>query len=237
MVQIISPHIDDSLLSAGGLVLHLLRKNVQLKMNYVFTVSDWVNPNAIVPNHLPLDAETVTAIRKSEEKVIAERLSYEYSFLDFEDLPIRSKLGLHQNDLHPLIDQITIRLEQCCEDSDLCFFPLGVQHVDHLIISRVGMSLHKRTNKIIFYEDLPYASEFVHWATEFDKVKSSGLIPYIVEIDIDKKIELLKNYTTQMSSKWLSEIKNYSYSLKDNKYYERFWLPPEQVEKLNYLTF
>ena len=40
----ISPHIDDAMLSMGGLIIKLMSENRTVDILYIFTITDWVNP-------------------------------------------------------------------------------------------------------------------------------------------------------------------------------------------------
>ncbi|WP_268225681.1 PIG-L deacetylase family protein [Sinomicrobium oceani] len=224
MIHIISPHIDDALLSIGGLIFNWVQDKKKVTVHYVFTVSNWTNPVALVPTFKSLrDTLSVTDIRKSEEKEVAKILGHAYAFMDFEDLPLR-KSNSKQDD-NKLIINLALDLSKRIPKNEICLFPLGQKHPDHILIGQLGSWLVGMGYKIYFYEDLPYVARNVHdYQSTFKKMKVLGYKPKLIPIDINKKTSLLKFYKSQMSDEWLDCVKSYGYNLIDNKFYERIWV-------------
>jgi hypothetical protein len=224
MLHIISPHIDDAFLSVGGIMCSLQEKNVEIVISNVFTMSNWVNSAACEVSAYGNNVELVTRARKSEEANLSNKLHYKYSFLDFEDHPLR--VGYTEEAQQQLPGLIGEKLTNIIKKEDTVFFPLGLDHVDHIIIRQIGLSFLTKGYNTIFYEDLPYAAfgDF-DYKERHDLITRRHLSPQLMEIDIEKKLSYLKSYETQVCDSWLKDIKNYSYSLKENKFYERFWQP------------
>jgi len=224
MIHIVSPHIDDAILSLGGLVMDLINKDKRIHITYLFTVSNWTNPNAISGLTYSKDEAAISQLRKEEEKSIMAELNYACDFLDLHDLPLR--FGNRAVDEQAIIREITKRLHATVTKDDLIFFPLGLDHADHIITHKVGLQFIVAGYQVIFYEDLPYAAlgNYDH-KKQYSILKEQELEPVIVDVDIHKKMDLLRHYESQMSQIWLNHIRNYSYSAKDNQYYERYWKP------------
>jgi hypothetical protein len=110
---------------------------------------------------------------------------------------------------------------------------LGINHVDQVLVRQIGLTLLKKGYDIILYEDLPYAAlGYFNYEESYNSIIKNNFRPYFMEIDIENKILDLTLYSTQVSDSWLKDIKNYSYSLKENKFYERFWQPTQRNENL-----
>ncbi|HTJ52779.1 MAG TPA: PIG-L family deacetylase [Cyclobacteriaceae bacterium] len=226
MIHIVSPHIDDAILSLGGLVMDLINKDKSIHITYLFTVSNWTNPNAISGLTYPKDEATISQLRKEEEKSIITKLNYTCDFFDLHDLPLR--FGNRAVDEQTIFNEVTKRLQTTITKNDLVFFPLGLDHADHIITHKIGLQFMVAGYQVIFYEDLPYAAlGNCDHQKQHSILKKQGLEPVIVDVDIHKKMDLLRHYESQMSQTWLNHIRNYSYSVKDNQYYERYWKPAD----------
>jgi len=230
MIQIISPHIDDAMLSLGGSILNWRNQNKKVKIIYVFTRSNWTNPGAISGLRYPKNIKKITALRKSEEMDIQKIVKADVEFLDIDEDPLRNKWikKLFGYDEKNLINRLKKILKDKIDKKHPCFIPLAVDkwfHNDHLIIRKIGLDLMKKGYNISFYEDLLYISHDQQKTNKGNFFKDIRLIPKLEEIDINKKMDLLRLYRSQMSIAWLNEVEAYAFSLKDNKNYERYWKP------------
>jgi len=223
-ITIISPHIDDAILSLGGLVRNITGTENGVAIQYVFSISGWANPDSIGGAPQFTGPAMITEIRKKEEALVSGELGYPYEFLDFLDLPLRKEM--ETSGTNGLIGDIKNKLEKNLHPSDGCFFPLGFGHPDHKIVKEIGLGLLDRGYEVSFYEDLPYAAYGDYdYEERYSFLKREGLEPVLVEIDIGQKLETLKLYASQMSEEWLTGIRNYAYCLSNNKFYERYWQP------------
>lgn len=225
MIHIISPHIDDALLSVGGLISILREREEEVIVHYVFSISNWTN-RASIQNQAKFKWNTdfVTKLRKNEEKNVSSHLGHNYDFLDFKDFPLRNTKDL-KNDIF-LTKQMVLALSKKIKRNETCIFPIGHKHPDHKLVGTASKMFIKIGYEVHFYEDLPYI--FAHQQDNQMTICSMmkmGYEPNYFEIDIEKKIFLLKLYKSQMSDEWLDIMKAYSYNLRDNKFYERVWRP------------
>ena len=222
MIFVISPHIDDAILSVGGFINQLIERKNELMIVYVFSVSNWTNPDSAIKIRGGNNETSISGIRQNEEMVVAKHLNHCYTFLDFKDYPLRDSANKLME--LELFKQIKDKLITTLSKSDLCFFPIGRTHPDHKIIGKIGQRLFEMGFNINFYEDMPYSADNSFNYERFHSyMLSKSLVPETIAIDINIKLSLLKLYKSQMSNVWLNCVKSYSYNLVDNKHYERIW--------------
>lgn len=222
LIQIVSPHIDDAFLSMGGTIINWINQGKDLEIIYPFTLSNWTNPLNISKIIFEKDTEKITKLRKREEKKINENLRYKYIFLDFPDRGIKPDWS----DVETAKMKVDVKerlLLQLNKDATI-YFPIGINHFDHILVREIGKELIDEYNyNIHFYEDLPYIAHMSNFQDFYKVIEENSVNPYWEKIDIKSKIEILKNYKSQVEESWLKLINLYSYSPKDNHYYERFW--------------
>lgn len=220
----ISPHIDDALLSVGGLIINLINEKKQVNIKYIFTISNWTNPEAITEKTYVSDPVIISKIRKSEEMGISLVLKYEYDFLDYLDNPLRRELRKEEQEL--MIYKLRKQLEQLINKNDCYFFPLGLDHPDHILVREMGIDFLKKGFNILFYEDMPYLTSGKYDKREFyNAITKMGLVPEETFIDFEMKRSLLFKYESQVSHSWIKDMMNYSYNIERNSYVERWWKP------------
>jgi len=202
---IVSPHIDDSVLSIGG-IIDKYNTEYNIIVIDVFSISAWSkNPKYFY------GISGILQLRKNEENAISKILNYKYIFLDHSSYyPFKNKKGedVYSNLLHYI------------NKDDIIFCPLGLIHPNHVFVHNACEKLKLNGYKIIWYEDLPYMT----W-------KNKSIITNLnkkynfetIDINIDKKLSVIKLYTSQIFDIWMSEIKKYSGSIVKGKYVERVW--------------
>lgn len=229
-VNLMSPHIDDAWLSAGGLINKILEKNHTISIDYVFTISDWTNQSAISGKKYEQDVTKISALRKSEELGIQAMLGYDYSFWDYYDFPLRNP---KEEDTFLSI-QIEKKFLNKFSAEDLIMFPIGINHPDHLLVSNLGWKLLKRGYNIAFFEDMPYFAFGGFYLDDlYATILKKELECQSVAIDYKRKVEILQFYESQISPVWIKDMMNYSYNMLDNKFYERFWIPKNNINLFN----
>lgn len=216
----VSPHIDDAILSAGGFIQCNSTK-LKIKIEYVFSISNWTNPESITSIIYPPDEGIVSPLRKHEEACVAKLLQYEYSFLDFLDYPLRTSPSA-------TIGEIETHLANAISRDSIYFFPAGIEHPDHVLLKEIGLDLLTKGNNIIFYEDMPYvARNQENLDALIDSMHSFGFCSKAKEINFARKKEALNEYGSQISTEWLDQIEKYSYDPQLRKYFEYFWSAKE----------
>jgi LmbE family N-acetylglucosaminyl deacetylase len=147
-ICIVSPHLDDALLSCGILMQrHVAASNDVLVLN-IFT------------------AGTNAANRRIEEENAIGKAGAQPFFLDELDAPDRNPVywaneklffGALEDVPADYIDKVEMRLRAFFAEHkiDIAYFPLGAgNHIDHRITYTVGLRI--KETAVRFYEDRPY---------------------------------------------------------------------------------
>jgi LmbE family N-acetylglucosaminyl deacetylase len=226
---ILSPHIDDAILSLGGSILHWLNQGEHVEILTVFSRSAspffW-RKNAIC------NSETETILRKSEERLIADRLGDIFKYVDLPSdtcrglkylrpwLPteIQSKWPCDRRTFEKLLSV----LMPLFHTDTLIYAPIAPQpkaHIDHIMVRDACSAICKfipESVQLSFYEDQPYCTRF----PDLDRfLKKSKLSPQVNRVDIRAKTQLASMYKSQVRPQWLDEISSYHLSIGG----ERLW--------------
>lgn len=208
-------------------MLELRNKSIPVKVHYIFTITDWTNPENIEGKTYDKDAVRITELRKREEEIVSAKLRHQYVTHDFIDLPLRI-----QNEEEQLLmaNQIKSRLQELIsKENDTLLFPLGLVHPDHVAIREIGVELLCKGFEVFFFEDMPYVSfAGYNYHYLYSQVSHRGFEPQTVAINIHEKIYASKLYSSQVCNRWLKDMNMYAYDVKDNNYYERIWRPKNQ---------
>jgi LmbE family N-acetylglucosaminyl deacetylase len=190
---------------------------------YVFSKSDWTNPEACsgVDKHV----DNVTAIRKQEERNVSAILEYRCHYLDLLDYPLRTDIPASRTEA-----LIIEHLATLVGKNDLIFFPLGLCHPDHVLVSTIGFRFMRRGYQTLFYEDLPYAAFNHAEMQELGRRKHLQRCP--VDIAIHDKINVLSMYRSQMSPSWIENVTDHAFDLASGRYREYVWIPERNIQQV-----
>jgi LmbE family N-acetylglucosaminyl deacetylase len=206
MIYILSPHIDDAIFSLGGMLADLKEPFCIID---IFTITGY-------SLSVSGDVAEITEKRETEERAVCEKLGCTYIFLGFRDRPIRENA----------IDvELFERLSAIIEEGSIVYAPLCFScfHEDHKITKSVAIDLARYDSfELRFYEDLPYVA-YNGKAKESTDEAFTGLTPELIEIDIKKKMELVRMYDSQVNNKVIRPIELYAYDKASNRYTERIW--------------
>jgi LmbE family N-acetylglucosaminyl deacetylase len=197
---ILSPHIDDSVLSLGGLIFEKIKQGEKIKIINVFTKTNY----SLLEKK---DTEYITKLRKREQWEVQQKINSFEVYLDCLDNCIRNKIDIFE---------LKNSIEKHLNKNEDVYFPLAINncHKDHKICFDVSIMLNGYN--IFYYEDMPYTIKYLDC---FPKDRQE----VIYEIEIEKKIDILRCYQSQLTNEMLKNIRAYSYSILDGKYYERVW--------------
>ena len=229
---IFAAHSDDAALSIGGYLL--VNKGSCVEIVNVFS-NCLKSINLIKYLRTPKE---VTFFNNEEEKLYAKITGSSLKFLHYPEAlqrnyknPITNKIGNQDKalvrTLENQINQVLIKQEPI-----QAYFPLSIgDHIDHIILYKIGRLMLDKGFNILFYEDLPYTNEIcpIELETQF-KEKTKGLrIIKMVDISevIQRKIQLASIYKTQYDTQYLSKISDYAFEIGDGKAIERLWGPNE----------
>jgi LmbE family N-acetylglucosaminyl deacetylase len=147
-ICIVSPHLDDALLSCG-----IMAQRRRAAGDEVFALNIFT-------------AGTNSANRKNEDRAAQKVIGVEAVFLDELDAPDRDAQYVPLKNLFfgridashdALIDRVKTRVTQFFADKkiDLAYFPLGAGgHIDHRTAYEAGRRI--ASTPVRFYEDRPY---------------------------------------------------------------------------------
>ncbi len=220
-IQIFSPHIDDAIFSLGGSILNWRKKGFNIKVHNIFTISNWITPDSISGIKDSMDLHEVTALRRNEEVVVSKYVKFEFTVWNFLELPLRKAFSERDNE--KMKAEILDRIFSCLNSEDLFFFPIGIEHEDHILISELAKNFANESFNIFYYEDMPYISWGGNNEKESFKIQLVDKVPIIEKIDYNKKARVLRKYRSQVREDFISSIRAYSQSHVDNQYYERYW--------------
>ncbi len=234
-VYFISPHLDDAILSAGGLIEYLSnRTNVTL-------VTVFTNPGP-KPYSLLVwkfmrecgftDADKLFDQRREEDQAICKKLYIKYMHLGFTDgawrksghaskiIQLTGKLipdalslypltfnhkRIHNEDKH-LIDKVYEKLFSLLPQKNIVIFaPMAIGNHVDHIITRDAAK--KLKAKSIFWQDYPYSLKTAPNSNETGKL-------YTWPVDRIKKESLIRMYSSQIPALF----KNGRIDLTDEKY-------------------
>jgi LmbE family N-acetylglucosaminyl deacetylase len=214
----ISPHLDDVVLSCGG-IIPLLAKQVKVEVWTIFCGAPWFGPYSSLANWFHSvsggqKGKKLFKIRKAEDVEALTQLSLTgYRHFQWKDaIYRRTLLGTplytdcrqsrwHRND-EILISAIRRRLRTSTTSSDLLICPLGIgSHVDHLLVNKACQQLMSRHR--LWYAEIPYSQRY---PTEFESATRDAeqLTASISEDDTESWIRSTLKYRTQI--KMLEEV-------------------------------
>jgi glycosyltransferase involved in cell wall biosynthesis/LmbE family N-acetylglucosaminyl deacetylase len=215
----ISPHLDDAAFSAGGLISHLCKKKVPVKVINIFTKfgnkPHTLSAKAYVKKCGYKNADDLYQQRVLEDKTVLGKYGIKPINLGFKDALWRkngkkqkgfSRLipelvhvyptyrfhiikGLISKHDSALVSKIRNSLQSIIQKKALVFCPIGIGNHVDHLITKKVCQSLKR--KLIFWSDFPY-----NLSEEF--VNTVGLQTYTLEVNPAKKQKLIKDYRTQI---------------------------------------
>lgn len=210
-IVILSPHLDDAILSMGSLLIYLnsVGKNIQI-INF-FTRGSKIKTaftGRLLERAGVKDSKEYFLLREKEDEIIFKKLGNIYvknlGFIDAawrmksNEQPIypqKATLSIDKND-----DTLTVKIEATLKkiidpSGTLVFAPLARgNHVDHQLVRNIAM---KNFKNVIFYTDFPYSK---HFEEDKEFIQNNHLSIFDWYGDYRKKIELIMFYKTQQTT-------------------------------------
>ncbi|MCX7113391.1 MAG: PIG-L family deacetylase [Proteobacteria bacterium] len=230
----VSPHADDIAYSAIG-SLSNTPEAAKKWLVTVFSVSCWSFEHALNPDA----AVEVTAKRKQEDGGFATLFDCEYIALPLVDSSLRAYHGGGEYQVNPHDDPIYWQVKILLSDlimqlpNDTVFYlPLGIgHHVDHLIVREAVKEIVNDLNRLVFYEDLPYADQFSDAQIEAVALSiDPRLSPMLIAMQEywDTKAQAIQLYPSQLEANTYSRIHHYARRI-GKEGYERVWVVKNKV--------
>ena len=172
-ICIVSPHLDDAILSCGILMQRQRALGNEIVSLNIFT------------------AGTNAENRRKEEQLAEQEIGAQAFFLDELDAPERnplykSDIKLFFGSLEDIPEQYITKLEKIISDFfsthkiDVAYFPLAAgTHIDHRIAYTVGR--HIRNVVVKFYEDRPYILWPGVLQGRMNQIDSDAVLPRVTE--------------------------------------------------------
>jgi LmbE family N-acetylglucosaminyl deacetylase len=224
-VVILSPHIDDAVLSCGALIRSLKGRVSRLVVticcgNPKSGEFDTQNPTRIRQRK----GYVSPAIRRREDIEAMHHLDCDFVHLGFADAiyrrsPTTGKLIYRQSRQKwsrpnigdaAHVEELYLVLRRLCHNmgSILLFSPMGIgYHVDHTICAMTALRLTNRRVPIVFYEDFPYVvDEKVGSGDDDDperalaRLSCAPLQRFYAPLDTEQQAETLSFYSSQIPS-------------------------------------
>lgn len=179
-ICIVSPHIDDALLSCGILMQRRLASGDNVFVLNIFS------------------AGTNSENRQKEEKAAQGKIGVKPFFLNELDAPDRSDeyknlqslfFGPLRDDHSPFIDHVKSRIEDFFGEHGIteALFPLGAgTHIDHRIAHEAGRRM--AGFPIRFYEDRPYILWPGVLQGRMNQIGSDAVLPKVTRDDMLKSV-------------------------------------------------
>ncbi|HUS71079.1 MAG TPA: PIG-L family deacetylase [Anaerolineae bacterium] len=246
----LSPHLDDAVLSCGGLIRRQVLSGTPVLVVTVF---------AGEPQHLELspyatqihsrwgNATHPTTVRREEDRRAMDLLGADYLHLPYVDAIYRFHDGsfLYSSDqelfgpIHPsearLVSRLAAMVAGLHTSQDVTVYaPLAVgNHVDHQLVRDSLLSLQARFSQIVFYEDYPYVDRpgaLTDALTTLGTQDWESELQLLDEECLKAKIEAIAAYQSQMATLFDSDntmalrVREYSRAVSPNQgFAERCW--------------
>lgn len=208
---ILSPHLDDGILSSGGLI-PCLNYHFRVEVWTVFSGAPWWGPYSATAQWLHgvsggATGSRLASLRRREDREACRMLGASWRHFRGHDAVYRrghDKKILYENCCQdswdcadePLIRGISDGLRRYLKSDDVLLVPLAIGgHVDHRIVRHAAEQLN--ICPIIYYEDVPYVQRFAAEASSLASTLSP--LPYAVcESRADLWVRAVQAYRSQM---------------------------------------
>jgi LmbE family N-acetylglucosaminyl deacetylase len=215
-IAYVSPHLDDAVLSCGGVIYRQTSCGDEV---VVVTVCGGT-PHGDVSSEFIQElhkrwrtGESAIELRKAEDRRACALLGAQPLHLPIPDAIYRtSESGEHLYDseesifgeIHPqeadLVDQVIRMLAKECEGASRIYAPMGYGgHVDHCLtrqaVDRLGRG-------IWFYRDYPYAVREGKIPSDLNLPEGEEILVHLSGDEIVRWTEAVKEYDSQLSTFW-----------------------------------
>ena len=206
---IISPHLDDAILSLGGTISVRHSMGATVTICNVFTGDlQMIGKNETGTDPLPRLRQQPPLPRYQEESLLAHEYGLDFKYLGYPDGRsrgydkreiLRGKIKDEEHMISRIKDDLRKEIKR---NRARIYFPFGIGgHVDHVILHQIARSLHEEGfAEIYLYEDMPYALI----DTQDLLVKVRNMRKYVrpryitIGNHIDQKMNMMEYYQSQM---------------------------------------
>ncbi|MHB1422890.1 MAG: glycosyltransferase [Gemmataceae bacterium] len=252
-----APHLDDTILSCGGLIHAAVGRGKKARAVTVFAGVDKRQPPSAFARHLheKWGLRDSPADRLQEDQRAFRRLGVvAVEHWEFLEAPYRhdesgAPLYCTYDELKGepsaadgfLVEALVQRVRQSTPGADSArrlYFPLGLGgHVDHRLLFQVGLRLRSESWDVRFYEDWPYAEVYEPAHT------SLGWLSERVDVSLADKHAAILEYRSQLpglggsASVLQARLARYAFRVGGGRAQERYWfVTPSRAARLIEMT-
>lgn len=241
---ILSPHLDDAVLSCGALIADSVKRGVRVVVLTVFNGSPTL-PVSVAADRFHarcgLRAATAMADREREDDLALELLGATAVRLEFPealyrrgadgravypaDQSIFAERSAADLELPAITDKIRLQLDAV--GPDLVLAPLGIgAHVDHRLVAEAAQRLDR---PVLHYEDVPYLlyDRCAQWQADF---ALRGCVAHACSAaGWAGKLAAVECYRSQATvlwyrpDSWQAELTGYAQVAGGGQLVERYW--------------
>lgn len=219
---VLSPHLDDGVLSCGEFVRSKIDEGNDVTIVTVFSGYPEKTELSDAAKKYHSDcflSDDAMEYRKEEDIKACKILGCKYKHLDFYECLYRKNgngdyIYPDIEDIYHLEDDDNVYIEKfspvildIIKDYDYILAPLGMgNHADHLLLNEIMKNIARTTKyKIMFYEEVPYICSIYDSGK---KVDVSGMKPVVFEIKEKSwllKLQAVLSYRSQLHILWENE--------------------------------
>jgi LmbE family N-acetylglucosaminyl deacetylase len=211
-IVILSPHLDDAVLSLGEHILRWKRSNKKIHIVNIFSVFQGKKLPKYTREYLHAsgenDVSSFAKKRTTEDKKALEQLNVTWQNLNLIDggfrlfeneIIYKTSNELFSGKISPLdnnlSNEITLKLQSLISSDSAIYLPYGIgKHADHLLVRKCAELLFK---KPYYYADMPYALSKSNWNPSQSLFFIKNL--YSAQLSSQQKKKILNCYNSQIS--------------------------------------
>lgn len=213
---ILSPHLDDAVLSCGGAMQALVAQDEDVLVVNIFAgVPDYgrLSPYALELHHQWGNPADPVAARRAEDEAALRSLGAQVWNWDFVDCIYRfegddffytsrdalfGRVDPRDTNVLPRLAIAFAQLRNTYPEATF-YAPLAVgHHVDHQITRAAAVALERLGAEVIFYEDFPYAIDPPAVEQARAELGPADWESITVPVDIEAKIAAIGYYRSQI---------------------------------------
>jgi len=225
MILVLSPHLDDAVLSCGGWMAQMVEAGRQVLVYNLFC-AHYQGPLSPAARELHAswgNPRDITALRAVEDRQALGVIGAEGMYGDARDLIYRQDacgewlypamddiMGTRNPQDDALVGHYLEKVSALFKTEEVeMYAPLGIGgHIDHLLAFDLGMRLKESGYAVRFYEDLPYALH-ADWLEKRMEAIAGGevQVKLFTLKNLEKKLTALSTYASQIPSLFEDEAK------------------------------
>ncbi len=246
----LSPHLDDAVLSCGGMIHHLVAQGHSIT---ILTIMAGDPPKNLPDTPIVQDLHSrwqagyhPAAARRKEDLAAAQRLGAKPIHLPIGDCVYRTlnngdqSIALYPSeeslfgDVNPDDPAFTQLNALQLPPFEVVYVPMGVgHHVDHQLVRDWGLSLQQGNITLRLYEEYPYINDTMkieQALTYYQDIPLQSEVIYLGEDDVQAKVDAIACYTSQISTFWSDtdemarETRQSMIEKGNGRPAERFWM-------------